>query len=160
MENLTKKFNSEAPIAVCGDMSKKLCTAGKFIEQGEAAIRLSAYFKASGTSPKDPHNIFGHTFGLNNIRTMLYNIDQYNANPPAGAKLVKGIRVYLGYSRRDDPDFPMNPVDGSFNDLIFMPVLEDGNDYLQIYELTGTDVILSGSRPCPNECGFCFIDQM
>ncbi|MCD8739834.1 hypothetical protein LT679_04405 [Mucilaginibacter roseus] len=137
--------------ALCQQMKVNLCNAGEFITVKNAADSLTRYFKLPTTPPHDdPKHVYGHTFGLNKIRRMLFDIDLYNAGLTVSEPRIAGIRVYYGFSERHDPDFPLNEACA---DLLFMPVLDNGVDIYNIHLLTGTEQILSASRPCPNQCG-------
>lgn len=144
-------------VAPCSDMKVNLINAGKFIEIEDAVESLQAYFDIPGTpAPDDPTHVYGHTFGLNKFRALLTNMDHFNENLEPGQPPIDGIRIYYGNDKRDDPDFRMNPPDGLFRDLIFIPVLEDGTDLFPIDQLTNPELILSSGRPCPNQCGLTF----
>lgn len=162
MSDKSKNLNTEsASLDVCGNMKVNLINAGKFIELGDAIKSLQAYFNAPGTPPRtDPAHIYGHTFGLNNLRSLLFQIDQYNGNLSAGKLPINGVRIYYGIDKRDDSSFPLNPPTGMFRDLIFMPVLEDGNDLYPVDPgFENTVGILGNGRPCPNQCSFTFLDR-
>ena len=138
----------------CLRMPDDLCNAGKFIIVDDAAKSLKAYLDLPCTpSANDPKHVYGHTFGLNSIRKMLYDIDVYNAAVAPGDKRIAGLRVYYGLSVRNDVNFPLDPPDIMRPDLIFMPVKDDGVDLYTINSISGTETVLSGSRPCPNQCG-------
>lgn len=135
----------------CVQMQVNLPNAGEFIKVDEAVASLKRYFALPTTpSPDDPDHVYGHTFGLNKIRKLLFDIDLYNTELKPGEKKISGLRIYYGVSERHDPDFPVN---GPCADLIFMPVKEDGVDIYTIHSLSGGEEVLSNSRPCPNQCG-------
>jgi hypothetical protein len=159
----TTTENPKAVIAPCAQMGDDLINAGTFVGLSTAVASLQAYLDAPGTPTLgDPGHIFGHTFGLNNLRTLLFNIDLYNSEKVDDEPLIKGIRVYYGIDKRNDASFPMNPPNGMFRDLIFMPVVADGSDLFPIIRgIVDPQLILSGSRPCPNECGtLTFIQKL
>jgi hypothetical protein len=163
MSNKTESPKDDSPyIATCNDMKVDLSNAGKFITLKAATESLQAYLQAPGTPPrKDPKHIYGHGFGLNNIRTLLYRIDQYNGNVKPADKKIAGIRIYYGLDERHDPSFPLRPPHGKFRDLIFVPLMEDGNDFYPIdHDLEDPVMILSEGRPCPTQCSFCFLDRL
>ncbi|WP_316802945.1 hypothetical protein [Pedobacter nototheniae] len=138
----------------CSRMPVNLKNAGKFIKQNEAIKSLEAYFvDARIPDPTAKEIIFGHTFGLNKVRKLLDNIDEYNNKVDQEEKEIKGIRIYYGYGLRHDPEFGLEPKDGPFRDVFLMPVLASGEDLYGVYRLVEEDLILSESRPCPNQCG-------
>ncbi len=157
-ENKAPEQTQAATADLCVQMPVNLCDAGEIINIDDAAKSLQRYFALPGTLPQhDPKHVYGHTFGLNRIRQMLFDIDVHNTKLQPGEKKIAGLRIYYGVSERHDSDFP---VVGFCPDLIFMPVMEDGVDLYTIHSLSGNETVLSGSRPCPNQCGtpLMFID--
>ncbi|MCZ4245107.1 hypothetical protein [Pedobacter punctiformis] len=149
MENSTT-----TTIVPCTDMGNDLENAGKFIKASEAKASLLSYFSEPGTlSPDDPNHIYGYTYGINKLRTLLSNIDQYNKGQAGTDSEIKAIRIYHGMSVRHDANFPLNPPDGCFKDLFIIAVRAKGDDFYDVNRLDEEEVILSESRPCPNQCG-------
>lgn len=138
---------------LCLQMQTNLINAGKFMTELEATDSLLAYFHDPTTpDPNLKSHIYGHTFGLNKLRQFLFNIDLYNSNIEDDEERLYGVRIYYGISKRSDPDFPLDPPNGDFRDVFFMPVLKDGRDLYTIKTLTDPGLILGNSRPCPNQC--------
>jgi hypothetical protein len=149
--------NSENLQPECLQMSVNLINAGEFITDIAARRSLNSYFKEPGVpDPEDKSHIYGHTFGLNKFREMLEKIDKHNSEIKDDDLRIHGVRVYYGKSKRNDPDFVLDPPDGEFRDVFFMPVLKSGKDLYTIHKLRDGGIILGSSRPCPNQCGFQF----
>jgi len=149
----TKTTNSPEFVTVtCDKMKVNLANAGEFITVEAAAISLGKYLSDPSTpATNEQSHIFGHVFGINNLKKVLLEIDIYNSKQGDKDPKIAAIKCYYGISERHDPDFPLKPQNGEFRDLILMPVLDNGKDKHHI-SLRG-DEILSGSRPCPNQCG-------
>ena len=108
----------------------------------------------------------GYLFDLEKIYEFLKNIEDINNElNPSGAKdtdsnqcapCIRYVRVYQ--SRRISPPFKNK------KDIVFVPVLCDGRDYLpgddknksgknmQLKAVIDDKFILTGSTPCPNLC--------
>ena len=149
----TKATNSPDFVSIeCEKMSVNLANAGEFITLENAAISLGNYLSDPTTPAKnDPNHIFGHVFGINSLKKVLLDIDIFNAKQKQDKPKIAAIKFYYGISERHDQDFPLKPKDGAFRDLILIPVLDSGKDFHNI-GIT-EDIVLSGSRPCPNQCG-------
>ncbi len=134
-----------------GDISKDLINAGCFVSITQAHNHVKEYLSLPGCLPQhDPKHIYGHVFGLNNLRKLIYQIDLYNSAQTDDTKLLKGVRVYQAVSERSDTNFP---TAGKLRDLIFMPVLANGTDMPEkALEHLVEGPVLTGSRPCPNQC--------
>ncbi len=144
----------DQPLSVpCNAMGVNLLNAGKFITEPQAKASLNAYFQEPGVPPRtDKSHIFGHTFGLNTLKRLFADIESYNLDQENEKDMIKGIRVYYGKCVRNDPDFPVLPKDQKYRDVFFMPVLANGDDIYKVNKLLGKNMIVGGSRPCPNEC--------
>lgn len=137
----------------CLKMPDNLINAGKFLGVGAATASLQEYFREPGVPPStDEDHIYGHTFGLSKLREFLYKIDIYNASKVDDNERIYGFRVYYGKCKRDDPDFPMDPIDDLYRDVFFMPVVKSGEDLYKLHPLIDPELILGSSRPCPNQC--------
>lgn len=148
-----KKQKALTESELCLNMPVNLVNAGAFVDEQHARGSLQAYFEESGVStPDDPNHIYGHTFGLNRFRELLYKIDIYNSTKSNPNDQIFGVRIYYGKCVRNDHDFPLNPPNGLFRDVFFMPVLKDGRDLYTIRPATDPGLILAVSRPCPNQC--------
>lgn len=158
MEDNTELTVQHAMINVCDNMKVNLGTAGAFLNEEAARASLQCYFEQPGVpAPDDPDHIYGHTFGLDTMKEFISNIDTYNSNISNETDRINAIRVYYGMSQRHDPDFPLNPKDGYFKDVFFMPVLATGEDLYKIHHLLPAVPVLGESRPCPNQCGLGFL---
>ncbi|MES2651069.1 MAG: hypothetical protein V4663_04980 [Bacteroidota bacterium] len=137
----------------CDRMKINLPNAGEFITVQNAAISLGKYINHPTTPARnDDAHIFGHVFGINSLKKVLLDIDIFNSKQGATDPKIAAIKFYYGISKRNDVDFPLKPIDGEFRDLILMPVLDTGKDVHTVLRFVD-DLVLSGSRPCPNQCG-------
>ncbi|KIA96212.1 hypothetical protein OC25_03790 [Pedobacter kyungheensis] len=137
----------------CEKMKVNLANAGEFITVANAAISLEKYLGDPQTPARnESSHIFGHVFGINSLKKVLMDIDIFNARQGEKDPKIAAIKCYYGISKRNDCDFPLKPADGEFRDLILMPVLDTGVDFHKILGIDD-DEVLSGSRPCPNQCG-------
>jgi hypothetical protein len=134
---------------------------GTFINASAAKSNLEEYFKDHGKAqPKhdDKDHVFGHVFGLAKIKELISKIDQHNLAETDESHRIHGVRIYRSKT-------------GPTNDLLIVPVTKDSNDYpASVHESSkpparaaassaqaaaapeGDDMILSGARPCPNQC--------
>jgi hypothetical protein len=136
---------------LCTKMPINLINAGEFINAAAAKESLLAYSMEPNVQPlNDPNHIFGHTFGIQKLREFLLKMDLYNAGEIDDEDKIYGVRIYYGKSKRSDPDFPL--PDEALRDVFIMPVKKNGEDLYRVVPLLAENMILSGSRPCPNQC--------
>lgn len=150
MENQPNNLNK-----LCNEMSMNLVNAGKFIGKAAAIDSIDQYFANSGRGPQEEGHIYGFTYGLNSVRKLLLKIDMINANVTDPKDRIDGLRFYKGFSKRNDPDFRLEP-NVQYEDIFIMPILSDGKDYYTVHRIVDEEIILSESRPCPNQCGLTF----
>ncbi|WP_131539147.1 hypothetical protein [Pedobacter nototheniae] len=164
---MSNSIEEKLNVTACDRMAVNLENAGNFISSGTAEAYLKEYFQTERIpDPSDEGLIYGHTFGLNKLKTLLANIDKYN-DTAAQNEDIKGIRIYYAYSQRNDADFPLDPKDGCFKDLFILPVKCDGTDFYDVKDevslndksARGEEFILGESRPCPNQCGLTLYEQ-
>lgn len=126
-----------------------LIDTGDIIEAKDASVMIGEYLRLPDTQRQNPDElIFGFSFGLNKIYELLRRIEHYNDT--ASEKIV-ALRVYNAMSVRPGHTEPLP-------DRCIVPVLESGDDVYKVVPLFGDPLIIGGSRPCPNQCGFTFVD--
>jgi hypothetical protein len=132
-------------------MANDITNTGTFISSTAAKANLKKYFKDEGKpqlSQDHPDHVFGHVFGLAKIKDLVSRIDQHNLSEPDAEKHIKGLRIYRSKTK-------------SKTDVMIVPLTKDGKDHPQ--QIHGGSeskkqgkfkpMILSGSGPCPNQCG-------
>lgn len=120
---------------------------GAIISRDEAIEKMK-HFKVvnGGSSPILKTHAFA--FGINNLKKMTDAI--YRANASSGSsnaeELIQGVRAYLTWTGGPSPN--------GYLDVLIVPVLGNGIDYIQIDKsnIFDEDMILNTSAPCPNNC--------
>lgn len=150
-------------------LSNSLMNTGHIVDSKRAAASLDKYFEISGKSPDDPDHVYGFVYGLNSVRDLLANIDKANEKTTDPTRKIVGLRFLKAFTKRENPDFKLK-TDDYYEDLLVTPVYATGENYLKsataVAERAGSegegegegegeeeDILLAGSRPCPNQCG-------
>jgi len=98
------------------------------------------------TATPEAQLVVGHLFDFSLIEDFVNSISDLNTK---GAN-ISGIRIYHSKDNRE------GRIPNLENDLVIIPVLNDGTDYYDVYDrphtLIAGPLILSDSTPCPNVC--------
>lgn len=93
---------------------------------------------------------YAFSFGLDRLDDMREAIEIENDSIPEGENKIVGVRVYLTRTK-PDPDKNKHHLD-----LLFVPVLDGGDDYLDVNQKSflgdSTNLLLNTSIPCPDYC--------
>lgn len=125
---------------------------GRFISRDSAIIKMADFTKWNKKLLFNKHKIspYGFGFGLSKMRRLIKAIDRENKkhlNQPDS--IIYGVRVNLtrtvsSESKKD------------YLDAMIVPVLKNNNFYVGLSaksNLTGDDLLLNTSLPCPKNCG-------
>ena len=115
--------------------------------------RFRQWNSPGGPGGKPKISPFAFAFGFDKIQTLIDESNDYNNGLPSedSLKTITGTRLYLTITRSRSVSGRMEP----HLDLIFVPVLRSGNDYISLDIDKGGDgdpMILNNSTPCPDLC--------
>jgi hypothetical protein len=141
------KTNSKTSLpAGCGDLTRNVQDNGGPLDPTVASTYIKNYLAGVNDPTATNHN-YGYLFGLNKVTDFLTQITNYNATKPA--KLIEGVRVYLGRQAQATANLPMEKI---MDTLFLIPVFSDGSDFPQVHQVDGATIILGDPRPCPTLC--------
>lgn len=134
----------------CQPMIPDQHNKGKRVGRTDAKKILNDYL-SSVQNPDDPNHVYGHLFGLNRLRELLFEIDKHNTDTTNPDDQITAIRIYRGLSARTQG----GPL---VSDLVIAPVKRNGFDYPKGLPEPVTEplVFLVESGPCPNVCKSLF----
>ncbi|MDH5398226.1 MAG: hypothetical protein OEX02_08775 [Cyclobacteriaceae bacterium] len=139
---------------------------GKFIGRAEAEAMLEK--NVPKKEQKDQYSrVYGHLFGLDNVREFMNKIEAYNRDPSNKANEIAGVRVYrVKNLKRQEEKYYLDKSGGDkekvpLKDILMVPVTKDGKDLYHVCDnpkvdpsdvAPTNDNILTEPLPCPNFC--------